>query len=432
MPKSCFVTYKNSALTQEDLDEEIQDVASDVDEFEFSLIQARRARTQHGKGGVRALRKGKRGAIRFQKSSGSGVDDSDDENEAISFSIDYEKVILPVTTLVRLKPDTLKLYNEVEADFTGVNEQEDITQKLDALNTLQEQAGINVSVRAPVGALESYKMRPFPLTVELAEVNQQTVDDVVARGNNCVNNLVYIGENPVPPVIEKSYENLATVVKDEMKPIGDVDRIYSELESLQEKYDEAAARGIQEKIDAIQYSPNIALFFVTKLNFIKDYVSYKIKGSQYELAYLEHKITMMSRANDVANFDLKIRTETDDEKRKQLSKAKSIYELESSNIFSELDGAMKKVANGISEEDLIIAESSVDELLRTYKLLTVLYYNSFDEFNVLKTQKDKNLSVVRENMAALKDKFKRDTKDPELKANLRNMKQRFFQQIGVV
>lgn len=415
MSRPRLVTYKTTALTQGDLEEELQDVLSDVDEVEITGPQARRAR-KHG--GVKKSLKGKRASIRLH----NGVDDFSND-EIASYSEDYNRITMPVERLLRSTPEVLRLFSNVEADLTEVTDVDDLRQKLNDLSHLQGNETISVSVRAPHKSLENFKGYGFSVTVDLAEVTQKSVDEVVARSENCVNNFVSTGNNPLPPAIDKSVEELEKVEGIEMKPIVDVDEIYSELESLQEKYDDSAIPKIQEKIDAIQYSPNITLFFVTKLNFIKDYVSYKMKGSPYELAYLEHKITMMSRANDFANLDLKIRNETDGEKRKQLSKEKSEYELNSHDIFSKLESAVMKSAKGISDEDRIVAESSAEELLRTYMLLTILYYKCFDEFNVLKIQKDRNLSAVRNMRGLVEGNFKRDTKNPEFKEGLRVAKE---------
>jgi hypothetical protein len=59
----------------------------------------------------------------------------------------------------------------------------------------------------------------------------------------------------------------------------------------------------------------------------------------------------------------------------------------------------------ITDEDRFVAEKSVDELLRTYKLLTILYYNCFDEFNVLKTRINRDVFEVQNRLNSIYDRY---------------------------
>jgi hypothetical protein len=378
------------------LENEVKNVSDHVDVFEISATLCRKFIKSVGKDNVKGVFGGK--PLLVVHAGGDEV-----SAEVLAEYLDItNSVSIPVQAVLSCDPAVLKDFN-VEVDLTEVTEDDELTQQLSEVKALTEKEALNLSVRANNSVLESYKGCGLDVSVDLSSVTQESVDDVIARGGGVVSTFVFKSENALSPLVESGVEILETVIEEYHSPIVQINEIKGDLDSLQMTYDETAISVIQEKISALEFNPNVTLYFETKLKFIKDYVDYKIKGSAYELAHLDHKITMMSRANDTANLGIKLRTETNDERKSQLLKELDEYERDSTTKFNELQSVVDSIP--ITDEDRFVAEKSADELLRTYKLLTILYYNCFDEFNVLKTRINRDVFEVQNRLNSIYDRY---------------------------
>ena len=370
----------------QNLEKEVNNVSDDVDVFEISGTLCRKL--------IRSVGKGLFGGKPLLVKLHADIDDMSADVLPIYLDI-TDSVSMPVQAVLASDPVVLKEFN-VEVDLTEVTDVDELTQQLSDVKALTLP---NLCVRANISMLESFKGCGLDVSVDLASVTQESVDDVVARAGGAVSTFVFKSGDALSPDAEVGVGKLENVMEEYQVPVVLINEIVRDLESLGQKYDEEVIPKIQEKIKRVDFNPNVNLYFETKLKFIKDYVEYKIKATEYQLAHLEHKITMMSRANDAANLEIKSRVETDDERRKQLRKELNDYELESAAKFDKLQEIVDSIA--ITFEGRQEAEESCDELLKTYKSLTVLYYNFFDEFNVLKTGINRDVREVENRLGPI-------------------------------
>ena len=385
--------YHVASPDVENLKNEVENVSNDVDVFEISGTLCQKLIKSVGKDNVKGLFGGKPLLVKLH------ADIDDMSADVLPSYLDItNSVSMPVQAVLTSDPTVLKEFN-VEVDFTEVTDVDELKQQLSDVKALKLP---NLCVRANISMLESFKGCGLDVSVDLASVTQESVDDVVTRAGGEVSTIVFKSGDALSPNAEVGVGKLENVMEESLAPVVQINEIIRDLESLGQKYNEEVIPEIQEKITRVYFNPNVNLYFETKLKFIKDYVEYKIKATPYQLAHLEHKITMMSRANDAANLEIKSRVETDDERRKQLRKELNDYELESAAKFDKLQEIVDRIA--ITFEGRQEAEESCDELLKTYKSLTVLYYNFFDEFNVLKTDINRQVREVQSRLGPILEK----------------------------
>lgn len=402
--------YHVASPDVQNLEKEVKNVSDDVDVFEISGTLCRKLIKSVGKDKVKDVFGGKPLLVVH-----AGVDEISADVLASYLDI-TDSVSMPVQAVLASDPVVLKEFN-VEVDLTEVTDVDELKQQLSDVKALTLP---NLSVRANNSVLESFKGCGLDVSVDLASVTQESVDDVVARAGGAVSTFVFKSGDALSPKAEVGVEILENVMEEYKVPVEQIDEIKGALDSLQLTYDEATIPVIQEKIASVDFNPNVTLYFETKVKFIKDYVDYKINATDYQLAYLEHKITMMSKANDTANLNIKLRTETNDERRKQLGKELSEYERESTFKFNELQSVVESIQ--ITDEDRVVAENSCDELLNTYKLLTILYYNSFDEFHVLKTNINRDVFEVQTRLDSIYNRYVVATASGSHKENIKTAK----------
>lgn len=373
----------------ESLKKEVENVKEHVDGFEISGTLCRKLIKWGPAPNVKELFGNNPLLVKLHK----GVDDVSTDSLVKYFSVG-DVLSMPMSWYAPAKAACAPgVPFNVELDFTEDTDVDEITQNLYLVRELNSITGLKISVRANKSMLESYKECPVDVSVELATITEESVKNALTSSNGKVKSFVFKNENALSPLVELGVATLENVIDEYMTPIVNIDRVKNNLDSIEKSYVEDNIENIKEQINSIDFNDNVTKYFGTKLNFIKDYVDYKIKASPYKAAYLEHKIAMMSRANDTANLDIKLRNEKVVDKKSKLEKEIVEYEQESTTLFKTLQVAVDSIV--ISEEERADAEKSCDELLETYKELTKLYYNYFDEFNVLKTRINSDVLEVR-------------------------------------
>ena len=249
------------------------------------------------------------------------------------------------------------------------------------------------------------------VSVQLNTFDETTINNAVTDGATTII-FQYISAEA-----SSSINKLNDTIKRYNKPIDDIDNIVLDLYKLQSTYCNSKYCPILKRIKEIpriNFRPKITTYLKNKLDYIKTYVEtirlYPITENTpkpIERTYIEHEMAIMSKANMVENYRIRIMNTT----------AGTVATLEAALKVDDAAAAanikdLRSLLDTAMETDHFVLQNIkhvCDNLLDMYKNLTKDYYSYYKEYIDLKAEVAREESLIQKELDVIYSDILNDT-----------------------